>query len=42
MYQNFNSLRGPIPLKSYIKYCWFNVILNHFVIIENHCLRNLT
>lgn len=42
MYQNFNSLWGPIPLKSLIKYYWFNVILNYFVIIENYCLRNLT
>lgn len=42
MYQNFNSLWGTISLKSYIKYCWFNVILKHFAIIEKHCLRNFT
>lgn len=25
-----------------MKYCWFNVILNHYAVIERHCFKNLT
>lgn len=29
----------PICLKSYMKYCWFNVILNHYAVSVTIALR---